>query len=556
MIRFFSRQTIASGFILAVMAFLPSVSSACQTPVYDIMGNVSHTEPCDEPVHTPPTPVADAEPGLTEPQQNALDYLVTTTDECVKASAAARNYCVSEKAKLDNLGRKIQEARAKVDAENAKEEKNEASIQEATKKLNEFITQQRAAITKYVEGCEKHLTACTNSCNNSVTMLTQARDREIPEDTIDPHERDQISSTQICERQKPLVADAKKLEEGLAALGVDVEKKRCETAAGEVCEGAGARGAGGVAGAAGAAGADAGAGTPDAGAGGGDVAAASPGAATGDAEKKKGSGGNADFSGVLSAAAGILTQAMTPPTTTPPAAMQPMELPADHCSRPENRNEMICMCQGAGWSLPQCRQGQAAESAQAMGGQITGGGGAKLETTANAGTDSLKLPNMPMVPNVPPPSEGAAAGPAGFGGFGGGGGGGINTGGNMRPSGPDRDDRPTGASISADILTGARGGGSAFAARAGSTAPRNPEGLPGYNLGLRPSGNPRPDDLNKFAPDMKPPTPPPRMLAGQVGAKSQAVNVRTADFKLHPASTVIWQPVSARYQSLTHTLEP
>lgn len=479
-----------------------------------------------------------ADPPTADDDRRAChpSYVKAITDKfeaCDGMGEQAVRACEAEYEKANSSNPKLTEAQRK--KKEADDSGKTEAIQKARQELNELVVAQSKQIKHMKEVCKRNFAICKENCADPDAELNACQeDGEIPEAMGEPLGRMRIVRNNCASQESRLMAGADALLANLEKLGTDIAKGKCDTAAGDKCEETPAPETAGPA--------NAGNGTDTSG-----------GNNTTDPKKNETQAkGNADMSGVMAAAASLMQAAMTPPTTTPPTPMQPAELPADHCARPENKNEMVCMCQGSGWSLPQCRQGQEVQAAQAMGGEITGGGGAKLVSPTAATGDSLKLPSMPMgMPAIAPPPPGGGGGGGGTFAGGGGGGGGLNTG-SMRPSGPDKDDRPTGSALSADILSGGRGGGGFAGARPTSSAPRNPEGLPGYALGLPRAGT-KPD-LEKFEPSMTPPVPPPRIIAGQAGERRFDPNLGT--LKLHPASTIIWKPITQRYRALDHTFEP
>lgn len=257
-----------------------------------------------------------------------------------------------------------------------------------------------------------------------------------------------------------------------------------------------------------------------------------------DQEKKKKNGN--EMAGLLSAAGSLLSAFMQPKPE--PQMMQPAELPAGDCRRPENMSSQICRCQ-MNWT-PDCA-GPSQERSEDFASNTIPTGGAKLQKNDQT---SLTLPKdeMPFPEFRKNPDQGGGGGGGGFYG----GGGGVNT----MPASftPDAPEGRGGSKLSADILNGTYGGspmggtgGRPVGLRpivraSGST---DPENLPGYGIGRQ---DEKPD-FNRFLPPG---------AGAAAGARRSVSGVagpsRRGD--LHPAEADLFQVVSSRYRALESTL--
>ncbi|MBX3041937.1 MAG: hypothetical protein KF789_14620 [Bdellovibrionaceae bacterium] len=266
---------------------------------------------------------------------------------------------------------------------------------------------------------------------------------------------------------------------------------------------------------------------------------------TGDEEKpkkKSNSPNQSEIGSLMGAATSLLSAFMQ---KSDPQSVEPIQLDASDCRRPENMNSVICRCQVT-WT-PDCN-GTTPSSESFASQALPGVGGAQLNKEQSGSRLSLG-PDQPMIEI-----------PRGQNGGGGGGGGGMYAGGggfSPPPANfiPDNNKGRGGSSLSSNILSGTYGGGmmgpggrgvavrpTLRHSRGGNS---DPEDLPGYALGK-----------DKDSPDFNSFLPP---GAGAVGSQlpSRGISgLAGANLKegMHPSSTDIFQAVSNRYRQLEFTL--
>lgn len=252
----------------------------------------------------------------------------------------------------------------------------------------------------------------------------------------------------------------------------------------------------------------------------------------------------AETNTLMGAASSLLTAFMQ---NGKPQSMEPAQLDAGDCRRPENANSLTCRCQRA-WT-PDCSSvgaGGGAISFASSGIPSTGGASFK-KGTAGGARDKISLGSENPSFEVPQ-RQGDLADPSSMGGYSGGGG--------FSPPPanfiPDAPKGRSGSSLSANILMGvSRGnpmsGSNAYrpSGRSRSAAESNPEGLPGYylNRGATP-------DLRQFLPAGAPrPHATARGLSGLTGSEASREG-------MHLSNANLFRAISQRYRQIEVSLYP